>query len=139
MKRAVIYTRVSSTDQVEGTSLETQERSCREYCAREKMEVVELFSDRGESAKTADRPKFQDMVRFSNAKANLVNYVVVYRLDRLARNNHDYAVYTAALARRGVAIRSATEPIYGGIITGSLTRGKPVDARYWKRWTSRPR
>jgi hypothetical protein len=51
------------------------------------------------------------MVKFCTNRANRVDYVVVYRLDRLARNNHDYAVYTAALAVRDVAIRSATEPI----------------------------
>ena len=111
MSRAVIYIRVSSSDQVEGTSLETQEKTCREYCAREDMEVAKLFSDRGESAKTADRPKFQEMVRFCTNRTNRIDYVVVYRLDRLARNNHDHAVYTSLLAARDVAVRSATESI----------------------------
>jgi len=111
MARVVIYIRVSSSDQVEGTSLETQEKTCREYCDREGMDVVSIFSDRGESAKTADRPEFQKMIRFCTLKRNRIDFVVVYRIDRLARNNHDHAVYTSLLAAHDVAVRSATEPI----------------------------
>src|SRR5210317_1992509 len=111
MKRAAIYVRVSSAEQVEGTSLETQEKACREYCTKEGMEVVKVFSDKGESAKTADRPQFQRMVHFCTLKKNRIDYVVVYRLDRMARNTHDVAVYTSTLASKDVAVRSATEPI----------------------------
>ena len=110
MTRCVIYTRVSTAEQVDRTSLETQERVCQGYCEREDMAVVQMFTDRGESAKTADRPGLQDMLRFCSTKKNRIDRVVVYRLDRLARNNHDHAIFTATLAKYGTSIRSATEP-----------------------------
>ena len=48
--RAVIYCRVSSADQVKNLSLSTQEKACREYCAREGYDVDQVFIDAGESA-----------------------------------------------------------------------------------------
>ena len=110
MKRVVLYIRVSTAEQVEGTSLESQERVCREFCRKEDMEVVEVFSDRGESAKTADRPALQAMLRYTTNKKNRIDFIVAYRLDRVARNNHDFVIFSATLAKYGVAIRSATEP-----------------------------
>lgn len=111
MKRCVLYLRVSTAEQVEGTSLETQERLSREYAARNSMEVAGVFTDRGESAKTTDRPEFQRMIRFATEAKNKVSFVLVYRLDRLARNTYDHQVYSATLAKYGVSIRSATEPL----------------------------
>jgi site-specific DNA recombinase len=61
---AVLYLRVSFRRQVEGTSLATQEATCREWCRRHGMTVDNLFVDRGESAKTTDRPAFQEMMRY---------------------------------------------------------------------------
>jgi len=109
--RAALYLRVSSSDQIENTSLETQERVCREYCSRNDMTVVRVFTDAGESAKTADRPEFQRLLKYCSEPRNEVNFVVAYRLDRLARNNFDYAVFSGALAKYGAFIRSATELI----------------------------
>jgi site-specific DNA recombinase len=56
MQRAVIYCRVSTKDQTKNLSLPTQEKACREYCIREGYEVVAVFVEEGESAKTADGP-----------------------------------------------------------------------------------
>ena len=120
--KAVIYTRVSSEEQVQGTSLESQERQCREYCARQGWEVARLFSDRGESAKTADRPAFQAMVRYCCASANDVSTCVVWKLDRFSRSNLDSATFCAALATKGVSVQSATEHIGEGH-AGKFMRG----------------
>ena len=53
--KAVIYCRVSSKEQVDNFSLPTQEAACRDYCSRNEWSVAEVFIERGESAKTADR------------------------------------------------------------------------------------
>ena len=109
--KACLYLRVSGDDQVEGASLETQEKECRAYCQRNGIEVVRVFTDAGESAKTAARPQFKSLLTYSIDKQNGINCVVAYRLDRLARKTYDYAVFAATLAKYGVVIRSATEPI----------------------------
>ena len=111
MKRVVLYLRVSSDEQVRGTSLGSQEAVCTEFCKRNDMDVVRVFREEGESARTDDRPLFQDMVRFCTDRKNRVDHILVYKLDRFARNSTDYHVHTAALARAKVSVRSATEPI----------------------------
>ena len=60
--KAMIYVRVSSDEQVRGTSLESQEAACRRYCVARGYDVAALWRDAGESAKTADRPEFQRMI-----------------------------------------------------------------------------
>jgi DNA invertase Pin-like site-specific DNA recombinase len=110
MERAVIYIRVSSAEQVDGTSLETQERDCRAYCECNSIEVLAVFKDAGESAKTADRPQFKEMVYFCSKRRRALDYVLVHKTDRFARSADDFAIYRAALSRYGVRILSATEP-----------------------------
>lgn len=55
-KRAVIYCRVSTKEQVEeGNSLVSQEKICRDYANKHNYEIVRVFIEQGESAKNADR------------------------------------------------------------------------------------
>jgi site-specific DNA recombinase len=119
--KAVIYTRVSSEDQVDNTSLESQEKLCREYCKRMGFEIARVFSDRGESAKTSDRPQFLEMIRYATTEPGIVA-AIVYKLDRFARNQFDTAIFIRALAVKGVALRSATEQIADGM-EGKIMRG----------------
>ncbi|MDP2789895.1 MAG: recombinase family protein [bacterium] len=110
-KTAVIYVRVSSSEQVQNTSLGTQERVCREFAQREGLRVLEVFRDKGESAKTADRPQFMRALAYCLTKKNQVGYFVVYKLDRFSRNQFDHAQIRAMLKHGGVELRSATESI----------------------------
>jgi DNA invertase Pin-like site-specific DNA recombinase len=55
---AVIYVRVSDSRQVDNTSLASQEEICRQWCQSRGIEVDRVFTDAGESAKTADRTEF---------------------------------------------------------------------------------
>jgi DNA invertase Pin-like site-specific DNA recombinase len=56
-KRGVIYCRVSTHDQVSGTSLPMQKKECIDYAGREEIEVPDaaIFIEEGESATAADR------------------------------------------------------------------------------------
>ena len=111
MERAVIYARVSTQEQVSNLSLETQERDCRAFCSRNGWQVVEVFVDRGESAKTINRPEFQRMLTFCQQARNRVDVVVVYALTRFSRENLDHQQVRALLSRHHVTLRSVTEPI----------------------------
>ena len=111
-KRGIIYCRVSSVEQVENTSLESQERYCREYAKREGIEIInDPFIEKGESAKTANRTEFIKAINFCSNKKNKVTHFIVYKLDRFARNQNDHVVTQTTLRRYGVALRSVTEPI----------------------------
>lgn len=109
MAGAVLYVRVSDARQVKGTSLDVQERVCRDWCEANGFDVVRVFIDRGESAKTDDRPQFQAMFRFlQQAKAGTILCVVVYKFDRFSRNE-DGIVYRLRLRKQHIDLRSATE------------------------------
>jgi site-specific DNA recombinase len=111
-KSCIIYCRVSSADQLDGTSLETQEQVCRDYADRCGLEVLKVFVERGESAKTANRTELnRSLVFCSRRTKNQVNYFLVYKLDRFARNQEDHVTVRAMLRRSGTELRSVTEPI----------------------------
>jgi site-specific DNA recombinase len=113
MSRALIYTRVSTEEQVSNRSLDTQLKECEAYCDREGLDVVRVFTDEGVSAKTANRGALQAMIDFvgHNAAKLGIEVVVVYRVDRFARNQLDHQTVRALLRSKGVALRSVTEPI----------------------------
>jgi len=57
MNKAIVYMRVSSQDQVGNYSFAVQKLSCQDYAKKNGYDVVRIFQEEGESAKTADRPK----------------------------------------------------------------------------------
>jgi len=109
----VIYCRVSSREQVDGTSLESQEAACREHARQKNLTVLKVFRGRGESAKVADRPELVDLLNYCKARENMVHVLLVWKLDRFARNVEDHFAIKATLRQYGVQVVSVTEPIDG--------------------------
>lgn len=108
--RGVIYCRVSSVGQVEdGNSLKTQERLCYEYAAKYGIEIVKVFIEKGESAKTAARPELQDLLKFCSSSKNKINCIIAYKIDRISRNMDDYSYLRLLLKSYGVEIKSTSE------------------------------
>lgn len=109
-KRAVIYVRVSTKEQVdEGNSLGTQQKICNDYALKHEYEVAETFIEQGESAKTADRTELQKLLAYCADKKHGVKAVIIYKLDRLSRNTDDYSQLRLLLRRYGVEIKSTSE------------------------------
>lgn len=109
--RAVIYCRVSTKEQTENLSLKSQERACRDLCEREGLEVVRVFVEGGESAKTANRTELANLLHFCSSTRPRIDYVVVYRVDRFARNSLDHHKVRNVLLAFGTGLMSATEPL----------------------------
>jgi site-specific DNA recombinase len=105
---AVIYARFSSHNQTE-QSIEGQLRVCYEFAAREGYKIVGEYIDRALTGRSDDRPDFQRMIH--DAKKRAFQYVIVYKLDRFARNRYDSAVYKHKLKQCGVKVLSAMENI----------------------------
>lgn len=122
MRRAVIYCRVSTTEQTKNLSLSVQEKGCRDYCEREGYEVVAVFVDEGESAKTIDRPKFKELLAFCRQKKNRVDAVIVNSVSRFSRDKYSHVTVRALLSRLNITLRSVTEPIDDSP-TGKLVEG----------------
>lgn len=112
LTKAVIYYRVSTTEQAEhGFSLEHQKEACLKYAESNGYKVIKHFSDEGESAKSAKRPGLQDMLKYCGNKNNRVEAIIVYKVDRLTRNSDDYTYIGTYLRDRKISIVSTTEAI----------------------------
>jgi site-specific DNA recombinase len=113
--QAVIYLRVSTKEQAEmggeaeGYSIPAQRDACLRKAASLKAVVVEEFVDRGESARSADRPELQKLLQYVSDQA--VSYVIVHKVDRLARNRADDVTINLLLQKAGVQLVSVTENI----------------------------
>jgi site-specific DNA recombinase len=107
----VIYCRVSSKEQVEGTSLESQEIACKQYARNHNIAVLQTFIERGESAKFADRTQLIELIDFCRNSKEKVRALLVWKLDRFARNVGDHFSIKATLMKYGVRVISVTEPI----------------------------
>ncbi len=109
--KAIIYTRVSSEEQVSNLSLDVQEKTCREYCARNGWTVEDVYREEGESAKTADRTVLRRMMADLRARPGLVDFVVVYDTSRFARDVYVHASLKQLLMKSGARLRAATQPL----------------------------
>lgn len=122
--RAVLYCRVSSKEQTKSPSLPMQEASCREFRERHDWEVERAFIERGESAKTADRTELQRMLTFCRRHRKRVDVVVVYNLNRSARNAGDHHAVRGIFRSLGITLPSVTEHIDDSP-GGKIGRGHP--------------
>ena len=121
--KAVIYARYSSDNQRE-ESIEGQIRECTAFAEKNGMTVLRHYIDRAYSAKTDNRPEFQRMIQDSREK--LFDIVLVWKLDRFARNRYDSAQYKNILKKNGVRVVSANEAISDsseGILMESILEG----------------
>ena len=105
---AVIYARYSSERQTE-QSIDGQLRECREFAESEGITIIGEYIDRAISGTTDHRPEFQRMI--SDSKSKTFGAVIVYKLDRFARNRYDSAIYKSKLKSNGVKVLSAKERI----------------------------
>ncbi len=110
-KTGIIYCRVSSKEQVEGTSLSSQERFCRDYAVRNNIKILNVYIEKGESAKTADRTEFNKALAFCSNVKNNVTFFIVYKLDRFSRSQEAHVMVRALLKKAGTDLRSVTETI----------------------------
>ena len=117
-KFAVSYLRVSTRGQAErggghdeGFSIPAQREANKKKATTLGAIVGKEFVDRGASAKSADRPQLQAMLEYVRENANRVDYVIVHKVDRLARNRDDDSDIMRVLRECGVQLVSASESI----------------------------
>lgn len=106
-KRAIVYTRVSSEEQLEGYSLSAQAEAGQRLIEQRGWEFVKVYPERGRSGKTVFRPEFQQMLK--DAEAGLFDVIVVHKLDRFSRSLADVLIYLKKLGEKGVEFISVTE------------------------------
>ena len=108
----VIYARYSSAGQND-QSIDGQLAKCREYAEQRGFRVIHEYCDRALSGRHAEtRPEFMRMI--ADGKKKAFKYILVWKLDRFARNRYDSAIYKSELRRHGVRVLSATEGVDEG-------------------------
>jgi site-specific DNA recombinase len=126
MATAVAYLRVSTKEQAqkggeaEGDSIPAQRLACQRKAESLGATVIAEFVDAGESARSADRPQLQKMLALIESQP--VQYLIVHKVDRLARNRLDDLMISVALERAGVTLISCVENIDQSP-SGKLTHG----------------
>ena len=120
--RAVIYSRVSSKEQLEGFSLEVQKEKCEEYAQRKGYVVVERFGGTYESAKSdKERKEFNRMLKFVKAKHNRIDAVIVYSTSRFSRTGSTTII--EQLKACNIPVLSASTDYDPRDISGEMMQG----------------
>ncbi len=121
VKHAVAYTRVSTEEQAEDGhhSLAAQRRLCERAAVELGYKVVDTFEDPGKSGTTMQRSGLQDLLIRCQEDAS-VEAVFVQDSDRLARNTHDHLTIKALLAKHGVRVVSASQPMIEESAEGNM-------------------
>ncbi|SHK88711.1 Resolvase, N terminal domain [Clostridium cavendishii DSM 21758] len=106
---AAIYSR-KSVFTGKGESIENQIELCKEYTTKhfdEKAPKFLIYEDEGFSGGNTNRPKFQELLK--DVKANKVDILICYRLDRISRNVADFSITLELLQKHNVAFVSIKE------------------------------
>ncbi len=110
-KKAVIYLRVSTEEQVDNFSLGNQEETCKKEAIRRGYEVVQIFKEEGKSAKNIiGRPILIEMLEYCRKNKKDLGAIFVYRLDRISRQTSDFLSIRKKLTECGISLLSASEP-----------------------------
>jgi site-specific DNA recombinase len=123
-KRAFVYLRVSTDDQAntgysrDGLSITAQREAAKDKAARHGAEVVHNWGDPGKSAFTdlhrrTDFLEMLDELKRCNQQGETIDFVIVYALDRWARNVQDYYRTRELVSDAGSQLLSVTEPMVG--------------------------
>ena len=150
-KRAFAYLRVSSEGQVktgyspDGLSISSQKERVEEKAARQNARVTRFWGDPGKSAFTElhKRTDFLEMLeelkRRNTSEATRIDYVIIYAIDRWARNVQDHFATRELVREAGATLLSVTEPMLGEDTPEAFYfEGlQAVNAEYESRKTSR--
>jgi DNA invertase Pin-like site-specific DNA recombinase len=128
-KRAAIYDRISSEMQIDNHSLDAQERQCRKYAEDRGWEVVQVYTDKAISGTHDRRPQFQQMI--ADAKAGRLDVVIVYKLDRFARNVEHANKYMKILLAHSVTFVSITEGFDATTAMGKMQANMMATIAEW--------
>ena len=122
MKKCYIYTRVSTTAQTEGYSLDAQEESLKAYAEYRELQIVGSYCDAGKSGKNIKgRPAFRQMMTDIKSQKNDISFVLVFKLSRFGRNAADILKSIQLLEDFGIDLVSVEESIDSSTQGGRLT------------------
>ena len=88
--KVYMYTRVSTSMQVDGYSLDAQKERIKKYAEAFDYDIVGEYEDAGKSGKTIEgRAEFKKMMEDIESNRDDVSYVLIFKLSRFGRNAAD--------------------------------------------------
>lgn len=118
--RVAVYARFSC-DKQRDASIEDQVYEAERYCERHDYEIVRVYNDYAMSGRSDERPQFLSMI--DDAQTGAFDVVLVWKMDRFARNMLDQFSYEKQLNDAGVRFESVKENISGNGIEASMSKG----------------
>lgn len=118
--RVAVYARFSC-DKQRDESIEDQLYEAERYCERKGYKIVCAYTDYAISGRSDDRPQFQQMIE--DAESDIFDVVLVWKMDRFARNMQDQFFNEKVLNDCGVRLESVKENISGNGIEASMSKG----------------
>ena len=120
-QKCYIYTRVSTSMQVDGFSLDAQRDKLRRYAEYQEMIVAGEYSDEGKSGKNVEgRPEFMRMLQDIEDMKDDVDYVLVFKLSRFGRNAADVLTSLQKMQDFGVNLICVEDGIDSSKDSGKL-------------------
>lgn len=130
--RTIAYVRVSTEDQaINGVSLSAQEEKIKQYCNLYSMELIEVISDAGFSAKNLNRAGVKKIIALMEKKG--IDAIVVAKLDRLTRSIRDLAFLVELANQKGIALVSVNEHIDTSTAAGRMILNMLGVISQWER------
>jgi site-specific DNA recombinase len=122
---AIIYNRVSSKDQLENRSLETQMTTCEEFARRNNYTIIEKFGGIYESAKSdIERKEFSRMLSYLKTTKLPIKAVIVYSTSRFSRTGSTTIIED--VERLGGMVLSATSNYDPKTAQGKFIQGMEI-------------
>ena len=115
-----IYVRVSTEEQRERQSINTQRDFGKRYCDLHELAVFEVYADDGVSGTVPLEQRPGGMQMLQAARTHKFDQLIVYKLDRIGRDTRLILNAVAEFEKCGVRVRSGTEEFDAGTSTGKL-------------------
>ena len=116
----IIYTRVSSKEQQEGYSLDTQRKAIEQYAQKNNLYIIAYFGGTYESAKNDERKEFTRMLSFARRSKEKISYILVYSVDRFSRSGANAIYIASELRKENIDIYAVTQPADTATPSGKL-------------------
>lgn len=110
--KVALYARVSSEKQAENDlSISAQLKALRKHAEKNGWTIYKEYIDEAESALSANRPAFQEMIATAKKKNPPFETILIWKFSRFARNREDSIIYKSLLRKHGVSVISMNEQV----------------------------
>lgn len=108
--KTLVYVRVSTKKQAKNFSLATQERDCREYAQRHRIDhVVKVLTDVGSGLTMKRRPGLRELCDLALDSSNGITDIIFWELDRFTRRVRHFVNLTEDMVEAGITLHLASE------------------------------